>query len=115
MVIAQFNFFLSALVAFCQPNTRDKESILEIDLIISERKKMAMAQKENIDDVVDEVISKSSTSDNKEKKDEIQDLFCLEIKPNPKDESDRAIVSNYQRSRLKSAPEKTTSLVFKKI
>ena len=114
VVVAQFNFFLSALVALYQPNTRDKESIFEIDLIVSERKKMAMAPKENIDDVVDEVISKSSISDNKEKKDEIQDLFYSEIKPNTKDECSRAIVSNYQRSRLKNLPEKPTFSIFKK-
>jgi len=57
-VIAQFNLFLSSFIAFYQPRLMNKKSIFDIDYICTDKKKIKVVLKENINQVVDKVINK---------------------------------------------------------
>jgi len=113
-VIAQFNLLLSSFATFYQPDLKDKKSIFDIDFICSDKKKIKLLLKENIDDVVDKVINKLSTDNKEENVVEIGNLIPLNDKLYYKDEFEKSIVFNYQRSRLKNEPKSTSFLSFKK-
>ena len=113
LVIAQFNFFLSTLVVLNQPNTVNKKFLSDIDYLCSERKKIEMEYKDDIENKVDEAIRKKSNPENKENKDELQNSFYLEITPYTNDETNRVITSNYQRSKLKNKLTDSKVVLFK--
>lgn len=113
-VIAQFNLFLSSFIAFYQPRLMDKKSIFDIDFICTDKKKIKVVLKENINQVVDKIINKLPTDNNKENAYKIENKIPLNDKLYYKNEYEKSIVFNYQRSRLKNKLINTSFLSFKK-
>ncbi len=112
VVIAQFNFFLSALIGVFEPSNNDKKSIDDIELICSERKKIMIESKENINDLVDEVLRKHATSDQEINSEEINIISFSDEKPHIEDELIKSNISTYHKSRLKIEKTKALSFLF---
>ncbi|MGD8566422.1 MAG: DUF2341 domain-containing protein, partial [Candidatus Bathyarchaeota archaeon] len=112
VVVAQFNFFLTALMGVYAPINSDKKSIVDIDFICSNRKRVMIESKENIDKLVDEVLSKHVASDQEEDTEEIHDLCFLENKPSIEDELVKSTVSTYHKSKLKIEQTNAVNSLF---
>jgi len=112
VVVAQFNFFLTALIGVYKPSFKDKKSIVDIDFICSDRKRIMVESKENIDKLVDEVLSKHAASDQEEDVKEIHDLCFLENMPSLEYESIKSTISTYPRSKLKNGQINAASSLF---
>ncbi len=113
-VIAQFNLFLSSFIAFYQPRLIDKKSMFNIDFICTDKKKIKVVFKENINDVVDKVINKLPTDNDEENAYELDNVIPLNDKLYYKSEFEKSIVFNYQRNRLKNKSTCASFLLFKK-
>jgi len=112
VVVAQFNFFLTALIGVYKPSFKDKKSIVDIDFICSDRKRIMVESKENIDKLVDEVLSKHAASDQEEDVKEIHDLCFLENMPSLEYESIKSTISTYPRSKLNNGQINAASSLF---
>ncbi len=112
VIVAQFNFFLTALIGVYKPSFKDKKSIVDIDFICSDRKRIRVESKENIDKLVDEVLSKHAASDQEEDVKEIHDLCFLENMPSLEYESIKSTISTYPRSKLKNGQINVASSLF---
>ncbi len=111
-VIAQFNIFLSSLIAFYKTDSNDKKSIFNVDFVCSDKKKITSISKENINDIVNKEINKNTTDRNKENIELKDNLNPLIVKPYYKNDSEKYIDFNYQKSMLKT--QKSSSfLLFK--
>ena len=116
VMVASFNFFLSAIIGVFEPTVGDKEFLTDPDFICSDQKRILTESEKNVDSLVDEVLRRHEASA-KEKKsaDEILDLFLLDGKSSTKDELVKSTVSTYPRSRLKKGQtDESNSLFFNK-
>jgi hypothetical protein len=112
VVVAQFNFFLTALISVYAPINSDKKSIVDIDFICSNRKRVMIESKEKIDKLVDEILSKHAASDQEEDTEEIHDLCFLENKQSIEDELVKSTVSTYHKSKLKIEQTNAVNSLF---
>ena len=112
VVVAQFHFFLSSLIGIYEPSLRDKNPCIHIDFICNDRKKIMVESKENIDDLVDEVLSKNSETEKEKYKEEIDDLCFFENSSSLKNESVKSTVYTYPRSKLKTYRSNTAKSLF---
>ncbi|MCK5258390.1 MAG: DUF2341 domain-containing protein, partial [Thermoplasmatales archaeon] len=111
MVGVFFNIFLSAIIGVSEPYVRDNKFLRIQELICSDRKRIMAESEKNIDNLVEEVLKKRS-SDQEKSEDETRDLFLLDGKPPLQDESVKSTVSTYPKSKLKKGQTNATCSLF---
>ncbi|UCD14400.1 MAG: DUF2341 domain-containing protein, partial [Thermoplasmatales archaeon] len=113
VIVASFNFFLSAIIGVFEPSIAGKRHVVNSDLMCSDRKRIMVESEKNIEERVDEVLRKDTLSRHKEKStDETLDLFLLDETPSPEDEVMKSTVSTYSRSRLKKGQSIALNSLF---
>jgi hypothetical protein len=112
IVIAQFNLFLTALIGIYKPCFGDKKSIINIDFICSDQKRLIAESKKNLDKLVDEILSKHDVSNQNGDSKETADLCFFENTSSSKEESVKSTVSNYPRSKFKNEQKNIECSLF---
>ena len=108
-------FFLFSLIGVYEPDTRDKRSIIDIDFILSDKKRIMDESKLRVEDKVDEILNRRRTSDSEEtlSKDST-DIFVFNKAPPLKNELEKTTVSTYHKSKLKiNQCNSAKSFIFK--
>ncbi|MCK5260779.1 MAG: DUF2341 domain-containing protein [Thermoplasmatales archaeon] len=113
VIVASFNFFLSAIIGISKPNVIGKKLLVNSDLICSDRKRIMVGSENNIEERVDKVLRKDTISEHKEKSTgETLDLFLLDETPSPENELIKSTASTYPRSRLKKGQSNALNSLF---
>ena len=113
VIVASFNFFLSAIIGISKPNVIGKKLLVNSDLICSDRKRIMVGSENNIEERVDKVLRKDTISEHKEKSTgETLDLFLLDETPSPENELIKLTASTYPRSRLKKGQSNALNSLF---
>jgi len=113
VVISGFNFLLSAIIGIYEPVSRSKKSVVDIDFICSDRKRIMVESEKNVDILVDEVLSNYNPPSKKEKTvDDILDLSTFNSRLLTQDELMKSTVTTYPRSRLKKVQTNELNSLF---
>jgi len=102
VMISGFTFFLSAIIGVFEPPVGDKKYLIDRDFICSDRKRIMAESEENVDILVDKILSKPNPPSKKEKVvDDILDLSPINDKLLIQDELVKSTVTTYPKGRLK--------------
>lgn len=112
VVVTQFNFFILSLIGIFEPNPINKRWVNDIDFICSDQKKIRIESKDEIDNLVDEILSRNSNSDQDKTIDKTHDLYFAENTHSLKEESVKSTISTYSRSRLKIKYTDSSNIVI---
>ncbi len=112
VVVADFGFFLSAMIGVFEPCVRDKNPLVSSNFICSDRKRIMTESEKNIRDGVDEVLRKHAASDQEKSGDEFLDLFVSNEMELPHDELVESTVSTYPKSKLKKEQSNSLNSLF---
>jgi len=112
VVVADFGFFLSAMIGVFEPRIRDKNPLFSSKFICSDRKRIMVESEKNIEERVDEILRKHAASDQEESADKTLDLFVSDEAALPYDELVTSTVSTYSKSRLKKEQSNALNSLF---
>jgi len=113
-IISHFNFFILSLIGVYEPNFRVKKTIEDTEYICSERKRIMVEQKEDIDNLVDNVLKNHATFNKDETNEKTESIFIFDNSKPLTKEFEKSTVSTYPKSKLKNKISKNTnSLIFK--
>jgi len=116
IVIGDFCLFFSAIAGIFQPCIKNKNFLVEKDLICNDREKIILVSEKNIDGIVDDILIKKEDPSKKEETNEKKlDFSILNDTTLTKDELVKSTAFTYPRSKLKEKTHTTGSLFFDKI
>ena len=115
IIISQLNVILTAIIGIYEPIYKDKKTIADLDIFSSEKKRIMDESKDNIDNIVDEVLRRNPSRKKDDNENAIDVISYSDVKPFFVDESIKTSNSNYQKSKLRIKQNKFyNSILFNK-
>ena len=102
VIIGDFCLFFSTIIGVFQPTMKQKTLLAENELRCCYKERKLEASEENIERIVDSVLTKHPTVSNEKKSEDNNiDFYCSNNNPFSKQEPIRSAISLYPRSKLK--------------
>jgi hypothetical protein len=114
VIIGDFCLFFSTIIGVFQPTMKQKTLLAENELRCCYKERKLEASEENIERIVDSVLTKHPTVSNEKKSEDNNiDFYCSNNNPFSKQEPIRSAISLYPRSKLKEIKiDRSKSLFF---